>query len=52
VCVCVRVCVYVFVHGDWQREKCNRWDILKNPLDEKGIQYHGLDQYHGSKETF
>ena len=25
------------------KEKCNRCDVLKNLLDEKGIQYHYVD---------
>ena len=25
------------------KEKCNQCDILKNLLDEKGIQYHDVD---------
>ena len=34
------ICMYMYIYG---KEKCNQCNILKNLLDEKGIQYHYLD---------
>jgi glutaredoxin len=34
------------------KQKCNRCDILKNLLDEKGIQYHYVDVNNMPHNTF
>ena len=33
------------------KEKCNRCDVLKNLLDEKGIQYHYVDMMQMPHKT-